>query len=151
MKVYSKCVCPKQNREEWLIHQRIASRGTSTGWRKYLTRTSWSSTRRRAKPHRLGRDNPMLHYMLGTDQLECSFAEKDPEVLLNPKLNVNQQRAKRANGKLGHISSCVAWRLREAILFLHSALVRPQLLCPLLYFSTKELWSYWIEKRGFQQ
>lgn len=50
----------------------------------------------------------MLHYMLGTDQLESSFAEKDPEVLLNPKLNVNQQHAKRANGKLGHISSCVA-------------------------------------------
>lgn len=48
----------------------------------------------------LGRINPRQQYMLGTDQLESSSAEKDFGVSVENKLNVSQQcilAAKKSN------------------------------------------------------
>ncbi|KAK4831251.1 hypothetical protein QYF61_016483 [Mycteria americana] len=77
----------------------------------------------------LGRNNPMHQYMLGADQLESNFAEKDLGVLVD---NMNHQRAlaaKKANGTLGCIRKSTASRPREVILPLCSALMRPHLEC----------------------
>ncbi|KAK4821294.1 hypothetical protein QYF61_018043 [Mycteria americana] len=66
----------------------------------------------------LGRNNPLHQYMLGANQLESSFAEKDLGVLVDTKLNMSQQRAlatKKANGILGCIRRSVASRSREAL------------------------------------
>ena len=57
--------------------------------------------------------------MLGVNQLESSFGEKELGVLLDTRLNTRQQRAllaKVANGILGCIRRSVASRLREVIL-----------------------------------
>ena len=77
----------------------------------------------------LGRNNPMHQYMLGVDQLESSFAEKDFGVLVD---NMNHQcalAAEKTNGTLGCIRKSIASRSREVILPLCSALVRPHLEC----------------------
>lgn len=66
----------------------------------------------------------------GTIQLESSLAEKDLWVLVNTKLNMNQQHAltaKKANGILGCIWHSIASRLKEGILLLYSAPLRPHL------------------------
>ncbi|GAB0190913.1 mitochondrial enolase superfamily member 1 [Grus japonensis] len=77
----------------------------------------------------LGRNNPMHRYRLGVDLQGSSSAEKDLGVLVDNKLSTSQQCAlvaKKANGILGCIKS-MASRLREVILSLCSALVRPHL------------------------
>ncbi|KAK4811754.1 hypothetical protein QYF61_005322 [Mycteria americana] len=76
------------------------------------------------------RNNPRYQYFPGVTQLESSFAEKDMGVLVDTKLNMNQQcdlTAKKANGVLGCIRRSVASRLREMILPLCSALGRPHM------------------------
>ena len=78
-----------------------------------------------------GRNIPMHQDRLGTDQLRSSFPEKDPGVLVD-KLVMSQQCArvaKAANSILGCIKKSIACRLREVILPLYSALVRPHLEC----------------------
>ncbi|KAK4828615.1 hypothetical protein QYF61_000067 [Mycteria americana] len=78
----------------------------------------------------LGRNNPMHRYMLGTDWLESSLAEKGLRVLVDTKLNMSHQcalAAKKANGILGCIRRIVASGLWEVILPLHLAVVRPHL------------------------
>jgi len=76
----------------------------------------------------LGRNNPMHQYTLGADLLESSSVERDLGVLVNDKLTMIQQCAlvaKKASGILRCIKKSVASRLREVLLPLCSALVRP--------------------------
>ncbi|PKU48864.1 hypothetical protein llap_835 [Limosa lapponica baueri] len=77
----------------------------------------------------LERNYPMHQYGLGVDPLKSSSAERDLEVLVDNKLTMRQQCAlvAKASSLLGCIKKSVASRLREVILTLYSALVRPHL------------------------
>ena len=83
----------------------------------------------------LGSNNPRHQYILRPgghthDCLENSFADKDLGVLEDTRLNMTQQCAlatKKANSILGCVSRSIASRLREVILPLYSALVKPHL------------------------
>jgi len=86
----------------------------------------------------LARGNPHYRYKLRDEGIESSPAEKDLGVLVDEKLDMSHQctlAVQKANCILGCIKSSVASRLREGILPLHSALVRPQL------ESCIQLWS----------
>jgi len=78
----------------------------------------------------VGWGNPKHKHRLGRERLKSSPEEKDLGVLLDEKLNMSRQcalAAQKANRILGCIKSSVASRLREGILPLYSALVRPHL------------------------
>ncbi|GAB0180667.1 cAMP-dependent protein kinase inhibitor alpha [Grus japonensis] len=80
-------------------------------------------------PH-MGQGNPKHNYRLGGEWIESSPEEKDLGVLVDEKLNTSRQcalAAQKANYILGHIKRGVTSRLREVILPLYSALVRPHL------------------------
>jgi len=104
---------------------------------QYLDRLeSWSernlmkSNKGKCRVLHLGRNNPMNLYGLGEDLLESSSAERDLGVLVDDKLTMSQQcalAAKKANGILGGIKKRVTSRLREVLLPIYSALVRPHL------------------------
>jgi len=74
--------------------------------------------------------NPRYQYRLGDEGIESSPADKDLGVLVDEKLDMSHQcafTAQKANLILGCINGIVASRLREVILPLCSALVRPHL------------------------
>lgn len=70
----------------------------------------------------------MHQYRTETDLLERSSAESDLGVLMSNRLAMGRQCslvAKKVNGILGRIKMSTASRLREVLLPLYSALVRP--------------------------
>ncbi|KAJ7412435.1 hypothetical protein WISP_96365 [Willisornis vidua] len=80
----------------------------------------------------LGQGNAKDKYRLGGEWIKCSCGEKDLGVLLDGKLKMTQQcalAAQKAKLVLGCIQSSMGSRLREVILPLYSALVRPHLQC----------------------
>ena len=84
----------------------------------------------KCKVPQLGRGNPKHKYRLGRGCLESSSEERDFGVSADERLNMNQQCAvatQKANCILSCIKRSMTSRLREVILPLYSALVRPHL------------------------
>ncbi|GAB0180697.1 hypothetical protein GRJ2_000535000 [Grus japonensis] len=78
----------------------------------------------------MGQSTTKHNYSLGGEWIVSSPEKKDLGVLVDNKLNMSRQctlAARKANRVLGCITKSVTSRLREVILPLYSALVRPHL------------------------
>jgi len=78
----------------------------------------------------LGQGSPYYNNSWGMKKIESSPAEKDLGILVDGKLDMIQQcalTAQKVSCSLGCIKRSVAIRLREVILPLYSALVRPHI------------------------
>ena len=97
---------------------------------KWLNKNLMKFNKEKRKVLLVGRNNPMNQYILSADHLESSLADKDLGILVDTKLTMSQQCALPAK-KVKAILSCfrrsATSTLREGILPLYSALVRPHL------------------------
>ena len=100
-----------------------------TGLEKWADRNLIKFNKEKCRVLRPRRSNSVHQYMLGTDWLESSFAEKNLRILLD-KLNMGQQCAlvvKKATVILCCTGKSIASRSREAVLPLYSVLERQHL------------------------
>ena len=84
----------------------------------------------KSKTLNIDHGNPCYQYNLRALRIEYSPAEMDLEILVDGKLDINEQcalTAQKANRILGCTKRCVARRSREVITSLCSALVRTHL------------------------
>lgn len=96
--------------------------------------------------------NPKHEYRLDGEEIESSPEEKDFRVLIDKKLNTNQQcmhAALKANHILGCIKQSVASRQRgDCPLLLHNCENPLIVLCLTLEPLCKKTWTCWCESRG---
>lgn len=86
----------------------------------------------KSKVLHLGHSNPWYEYRLEDKEMDNSPAKKDLEILVDERLDVNQQwvlKAQKVNCILGCFQNIVVSRARERILPFYSTLVRPNLEC----------------------
>jgi len=130
----------------------MPSRGTLTSVRSGPVRISCSS-KAKCKVLHLCQDNHQCQYRLEDECVESSPAEENVGVLLDKKLDLSQQcalAAQKTHCILGCTTRSVASRLREVILSLYFALIRPHwsIVSSSGVPSTRKTWTCWSASRG---
>lgn len=136
-----------QTWEEWLTHQRALYRLEKWNFMKFKKENAkyctWGGTTPCTSKY-------WAMYSAGVyPLLEGSLSENNLWVLGGTKLSISQHvlAAKNANGVPCSIRQRAACCLREVILLLHSALLRPRLECCVLFWSPqcKRAVEFWTE------